>query len=393
MNQGPMSGIRVIDLTIAAAGPLSTAILASQGAEVIKVERPDGGDFMRTMGARSKGVTATFSSWNRGKQSICIDLKQPAGAALLKKLVSTADVIVHNLRPGNAEELGIGYEDLRDVKPDLIYAYLTGWGEKGPRAGEPAYDSVIQAASGIAASQADPVTGAPQFVSNALCDKTSGIVLSQMITAALFSRERTGQGQRVHLSMLHTALSFIWPDAMYPVTFMDETSDLGKAVMPPVRQTLDGWMSLSCNRDNEFQELCKVLDLADLANDPRFIHNSERSRNSDSLWTRVNPVLRRRRTADLVAAFTAQRIPHSVVNTPETIISDSQVSAIGALEVLQHPIAGRLRLVRPPGDFSATPLVSPSLAPQLGEQTDQLLAAMGLPATEIAALRAAGTVA
>ena len=393
MNQGPMQGIRVIDLTIAAAGPLSTAILASQGADVIKVERPDGGDFMRSMGARSKGVTATFSSWNRGKQSICIDLKQPAGAALLKRMVATSDVIVHNLRPGNAEELGIGYEDLRAIKPDLIYAYLTGWGETGPRAGEPAYDSVIQAASGIAASQADPVTGAPQFVHNALCDKTTGIVLSQMITAALFHRERTGQGQRVHLSMLHTALSFIWPDAMYPVTFVDETSDLGKAVMPPVRQTLDGWMSLSCNRDNEFQALCKVLDLADVARDPRYIQNSERSRNSDSLWAKVNPVLRQRRTSDLVEAFTTHRIPHSVVNTPQTVIADAQVAAIAALEVLPHPVAGRLRLVRPPGDFSATPLASPSLAPQLGEHTDHLLAEMGLAAAEIAALRAAQTVA
>lgn len=393
MNQGPMQGIRVLDLTIAAAGPLSTAILASQGADVIKVERPDGGDFMRSMGARSKGVTATFSSWNRGKQSICIDLKQPAGAALLKKMVANADVIVHNLRPGNAEELGIGYDDLRAIKPDLIYAYLTGWGETGPRAGEPAYDSVIQAASGIAASQADAVTGVPQFVRNALCDKTTGIALSQMITAALFHRERTGQGQRLHLSMLHTALSFIWPDAMFPVTFLDETSDLGKAVMPPVRQTQDGWMSLSCNRDNEFQALCKVLDLADLANDPRFIHNSERSRNGDALWARVNPVLRQRQTADLVEAFTIHRIPHSVVNTPATVINDPQVAAIGALEIKQHPVAGRLRLVRPPGDFSSTPLTSPSIAPQLGEHTDGLLAAMGLSEVEITTLRAAQTVA
>ena len=393
MKQGPMSGIRVIDLTIAAAGPLSTAILASQGAEVIKVERPDGGDFMREMGARSKGLTATFASWNRGKQSICIDIKQPAGVALVRKLAAGADVFVHNLRTGNAEELGIGYEDLRALNPRLVYACITGWGEKGPRVGQPAYDSVIQAASGIAAAQADPLTGEPKFVRNALCDKTTGIVLSQMITAALFSRERTGQGQRLHLSMLHTALSFIWPDAMYASTFVDDHSDLGKADMPPVRQTQDGWMSLSCNRDNEFQALCKVLGLADIANDPRYVKNGERSRNGDSLWAVVNPVLRQRRTADLVAEFTAHRIPHAVVNTPATIIDDPQVAAIGALEIKQHPTAGRLRLVRPPGDFSATPLASPTLAPGLGEQTDEVLVALGLSPTDIAALRAAQTVA
>ena len=393
MNQGLLSGIRVIDLTIAAAGPLSTAILGAQGADVIKVERPDGGDFMRGMGAMSKGLTATFASWNRGKRSICVDLKQAAGAEVVRKLAATADVFVHNLRPGNAEEMGLGYDDLRVLQPGLIYACLTGWGEKGPRAGEPAYDSVIQAASGIAAAQADPVTGAPQFVRNALCDKTTGIVLSQMITAALFHRQRTGQGQRLHLSMLHTALNFIWPDGMQASTFVDDHSELAKAFMPPVRQTMDGWMSLSCNRDPEFQALCKVLGLGELATDARFARATERSRNGDALWARVNPLLKQRKTVDLAREFTAQRIPHAIVNTPASVLEDAQVQALDILEIIDHPDAGRVRVVRPPGDFSATPLPSPGRSPRLGEQTDELLLSLGLSSADVATLRDSGAVA
>jgi crotonobetainyl-CoA:carnitine CoA-transferase CaiB-like acyl-CoA transferase len=390
---GPMAGVRVIDLTIAAAGPLSTAILAAQGAEVIKVERPDGGDFMRGMGAMSGGVTSTFASWNRGKRSICVDIKQAAGVDLLHRLARDADVFVHNLRPGAAEEAGIGYEQLRAINPGLVYVYLTGWGESGPRAGEPAYDSVIQAASGIASAQANPATGEPEFVRNAICDKTSGLVLSQLITAALFARARTGQGQRVHLAMLHAALSFVWPDGMQTAVFLDDTSERTRATMPPVRRTLDCWMSVSCNLDREYQALCEVLDVVALADDPRFAGRTERSRNAGALWALLDPLLAQRRTADLATAFAARRVPHAVVNTGATIADDAQVKATALMEVLHHPDAGRMRLVRFPGDFSATPPDALPLPPQLGEQTDAVLAELGLTANEIAELRASGAVA
>ena len=393
MSQGPMSGIRVIDLTIAAAGPYAAGILAGQGAEVIKVERPDGGDFMRGMGAQSNGVTATFASWNRGKRSICVDLKQPAGAALVKRLAATADVFMHNLRPGNAESMGLGHEDLRHVQPRLIYAVLTGWGETGPRAGDPAYDSSMQAAAGFAAVQADPEDGRPRFVRNAVCDKTSGLTLSQLITAALFARERTGRGQRLHLSMLNSALAFLWADGMQNVAFLDAPKGGARATMPPVRKTADGWMSLSCNLDTEFQALCRVLERPDLAGDARFAKAGERSRNGAPLWAAVDPLLAQRSTADLAAQFAANRIPYSVVNTPENVHEDAQVQAIGALEVMQHPQGGRARVARPPGDFSATPLGSPTPSPALGQHTDAVLASLGLSAQDIAALRAAKTVA
>jgi crotonobetainyl-CoA:carnitine CoA-transferase CaiB-like acyl-CoA transferase len=393
MSQGPLSGVRVIDLTIAAAGPYAASILAGQGAEVIKVERPDGGDFMRRMGAVNGGVAATFVSWNRGKQSICIDLAQPAGAELVRRLAATADIIMHNLRPGNAEKMGLGYEQVRAVKPDIIYAFLTGWGEVGPQAGEPAYDSVVQAASGIAAIQASPADGIPVFVRSSICDKTSGLTFSQLITAALFRRARSGQGQRLHMSMLHSSLSFAWGDGMQQVAFLDAPKGGGRASTYPVRRTLDGWMSVSCNLDTEFQALCRVLERPDLAADPRFAAFGERSRNSDALWKEIDPMLAQRRSADLVAAFRANRVPNAVVNTPENVHEDEQVQALGALEVFDHPEAGRTRVAHPVGDFSATPLATPERPPRLGEHTDAVLAGLGLGAAEIAKLRAAGTVA
>jgi len=392
MGQGPLAGVRVIDLTIAAAGPYAAEILAGQGAEVIKVERPDGGDFMRGMGAVHAGVAATFVSWNRGKQSICIDLKQPDGAALVRRLAATADIIMHNLRPGNAEKMGLGYDDVRAVKPDIIYAVLTGWGETGPRAGGPVYDSVMQAAAGFAAVQAG-ADGRPQFMLNAICDKTTGLTFSQLLTAALFSRERTGQGQRLHLSMLHSALSFIWGDGMQNTAFLDAPKGGARATMPPVRKTADGWMSISANLDTEFQALCRLLDRPDLARDARFAEASARSRNGAPLWAEIDPLLAQRKTADLVAAFAANRIPHAVVNTPENVHEDEQVKAIGALEICPHPDAGQVRVVHPPGDFSATPLATPAPPPRLGEQTDAVLNAAGLSGQDIACLRARGVVA
>lgn len=383
-----MAGVRIVDLTIAAAGPLATEILEAQGAEVIKVERPDGGDFMRTQGTMAKGVGACFASWNRGKKSVCIDLKRPEGVALVKILVADADVFVHNLRGDNAEAMGLGYEALREVRPDIVYAVLTGWGETGPRTGDPAYDSVMQAASGIAMQQADRATGAPQFVQNAICDKVSGLTFAQLLTAALYERARSGKGQRLHLSMLHASLAYLWPDGMQTVAFLDGDDSGGRiASTPPLRRTADGWMSISAMLDHEFLALCRVLEVPEVATDPRWNNAGDRSRNADALWALVNPLLARWTTAELARRLREHRVPHAVVAIRQTIHDDPQVLAIGALETLQDPDAGRMRFARAAGDFSRTPLASPGAAPRLGGDTDAVLRAAGVRDEEISRLR------
>lgn len=389
---GPLSGVRILDMSVMAAAPWATTMLAAQGADVIKVERP-GGDMLRAIGPHIKGVPVAFWGWNRGKRSICIDLKQPEGMDMLRKLVATADVFVHNMRPGAAEEMGLGYEDLRAIKPDLVYTILSGWGEHGPKAGSPAYDSMIQAASGLIAQQADPDGGDMRIIGNGLCDKVTSLTLSQLVTAALFARARTGQGQRLHVSMLHLALAFIWPDGPQGQHFLDRDDIVGLMRIPPVRKTADGWMCVSMNQDAEFKRTCHALGAEHLIRDPRYVNPVTRADNQAALNAEMAALMGKYSSAELSAIFTANRIPHNEVKTVFDVHEDPQVVANNLLEIVDDPVAGRIRTPRPVGDFSATPLDSPPGAPQLGEHTDELLRSLGVSEAQIEALRASGTVA
>ncbi|HEV8298564.1 MAG TPA: CoA transferase, partial [Acidimicrobiales bacterium] len=285
---GPLHGIRVVDLSVAAAGPFATSILADQGADVIKVERP-GGDFMRNVGTTRNGVAGVFAALNRSKRGICIDVKAPRGLDVLRRLVAGADVFVHNLRPGIAARLGIDYESLRAVRADVVYVAISGWGERGPLAEQPAYDSVVQAASGIAAHQGGP-DGEPQFVRNTICDKGTGAMTAQLITAALLERARTGRGQQVHVSMLHASIAFLWPDGMQTVTFLEDVDDDARATPPPLHRTADGWVSITAMLDAEFAGLCRVVGRDELTREPRFADRGSRSRHYAEMWAQVDPV-------------------------------------------------------------------------------------------------------
>lgn len=391
---GPLHGVRIVDCTIAAAGPFATMILAEQGADVIKVERPGTGDFMRALGTVHNGVTGVFAGFNRGKRGVAIDIKQPDGAALLHQLVGTADVFVHNMRPGVAERLGIGERDLRARHDDLVYVTISGFGLTGPYAQQPAYDSVMQAASGFAAHQAD-ATGAPQFIANAVCDKTTALTAAQLITAALFARERGAGGQHVHVSMLHAAIAFLWPDGMQDVTFLDRphTAHSARATSPPVRRTRDGYISITTLLDVEFRGLCRVLGLAALVTDARFAETGDRSRNAAALHPIVNAALADRGTDELATQLEIEGVPHAVVNTIDRIHLDPQVAATAILSELRHPTGGLMRVPRPVGDFDRIPLALDRPAPLLGQHTDEVLADLGLDALARDDLRRRGTIA
>ncbi len=226
---GPLDGYRIIDVTQMISGPLATMILADQGADVIKVEPPGIGDLTRAMGGTRRGMAPIFASSNRNKRSVALNLKDRRGVELLERLVAGADLFVQNFRPDAAERLGIGEPALRRVKPDLVYVSISGVGESGPYAHQRVYDPVIQALSGLASIQGDPLTGRPRMVRLIVPDKVTALTAAQAMTAALLARERTGEGQHVRLAMLDAMVAFLWPEGMARHTFIDSAGAAGPA--------------------------------------------------------------------------------------------------------------------------------------------------------------------
>ena len=255
--KGPLSGIRVVDLTTAVSGPLAAVILADQGAEVIKVEPPTG-DFMRA-GGEQAGMNPTFVSCNRGKRSISLDLKQPAAVDILWRLVMASDVLLQNFRPGVVERLGIGSEAVLARHSRLVYASISGVGERGPCAAKRVYDPVIQALGGLADIQSDPKSGRPRMVRTLIADKTTAIYAAQAIVAALFARERSGNGQHVRLSMLDTMVSYVWPEGMAGFSMLEQSDDEStSSAHDMVFATKDGYVTLGAVSDREWRALCEA---------------------------------------------------------------------------------------------------------------------------------------
>ncbi len=230
---GPLEGVRVLDFTTMVAGPVATMMLADQGAEVIKIEPPRG-DLMRHLSRGRNGMSASFLCCNRNKRSLAVDLKAAEGLAIVKKLIATAQVLVHNFRPGAAERVGLGEDAVRAIRRDLVYVSISGFGERGPYAGQRAYDPVIQALSGLEEIQRDRDTGRPRMVRAIIADNTTALTAAQAITAALFARERSGQGQHVRIAMLDAMISYLWPEAMASLTFVGEEIWVMRSILPRV---------------------------------------------------------------------------------------------------------------------------------------------------------------
>ncbi|MEA2678338.1 MAG: hypothetical protein QOK03_60, partial [Candidatus Binataceae bacterium] len=257
---GALNGVRVLDLATMVAGPVATMMLADQGADVIKIESPHG-DLMRHFSSGRNGLGATFLCCNRNKRSLAVDLKSVDGLAIVKKLIATAAVFVHNFRPGIAERMGLGEAAVREIRKDIVYVSITGFGETGPYAGQRAYDPVIQALSGLADIQRDRDTGRPRMVRTIIADYTTALTAAQAITAALFARERTGQGQHVRLSMLDTMISYLWPEAMPSMTFVGDETDPSDGEMGSdlVFTTQDRYITAAALSDDEWAGICRAL--------------------------------------------------------------------------------------------------------------------------------------
>ncbi len=362
---GPLAGIKVLDLSQIVSGPMAGAWLADQGADVVKLESPEG-DPVRTFGPRKGRLSAIYVAVNRGKRGERLDLKEGQAPARFETWVRWADVLIENFRPGTMERLGFPYERCAALNPRLIWCSITGFGPDGPYANLRAYDPVVQAASGLCAIQAD-ADGTPRLVGTLVCDKVTALTAAQAITAALFHRERTGEGQKVEIAMLDAAIAFNWVEGMYNQVFLDPADQVPEyASFGRLWRAKDGWVSCSALQDVEFRALREALGNPEALMDPAFETAAGRlGRLADFLKT-MAAICATRSRDELMAGFTAAGAVGCRVNDRSEVIADPQVRHNGCLVEIDQGAHGRARVARHPIRFSKTPAVAqPGPAPAL----------------------------
>jgi crotonobetainyl-CoA:carnitine CoA-transferase CaiB-like acyl-CoA transferase len=394
-NAGPLAGVRVLDLTSVVLGPYATQMLGDLGADVIKIEPPEG-DTTRYTGPRvSHDMASLFMGVNRNKRSIVLDLKTAPAREALLRLVDRADVFVHNIRPQKLEPLGLGSDLLCKRNPRLIYAGIHGWREDGPYSGRPAYDDIIQGMCGVA-SLMGRLTGEPRYVPIILCDKTSGLIAAQSILAALYSREKTGRGQFIEIPMFETMVSFIMVEHLHGLGFDPPLGEAGYArVLAPWRRpyrTADGYLCMLAYTDAQWRRFWTEVGRPEMMADLRFADMGARSRNIDEVYRLAGEQLTRRRTADWIKTFGTLEIPVGPVKTLDEVIDDPHLDAIGFFKRMQHPTEGALIMPEPPVRFTDTPTAIDRLPPRLGEHGREILQEIGMGSDEIDTLAAGGGV-
>ncbi len=384
---GPLAGIRVVDITNVVAGPSCAAQLADQGADVIKVE-PPAGDLIRK--SAESGLPPMFITCNRGKRSLSIDLKRPEAADILWRLMERADVLVQNLRPGAMERLGFGEPEVRARNPGIIYCSISGFGETGPYAGKRVYDPLVQAVSGFADMQGEGIQ--PKMIRTVIADKTTAVYAAQAVTAALFHRERTGEGQHVRLAMLDARLSMMWAEAMGPFTVVAE----GVKVPPPshdrIFETADGHITAGAVSDSEWRGVCAALERPEWLTDPRYVTQALRHQNKDQRYGDMAEVFETRPSALWLEALDRNDVPNAPVLKRGEIFEHPQVVNNRTVHELDQPDVGMIRQARPAARFEKSPAVAPRPAPILGQHSDEVLAELGYGRDEIDAMTASGLV-
>ncbi len=390
---GPLDGIRVIDLTTIVLGPLAAQTLGDMGADVIKLESPDG-DSARTAGPEpTDGRGALFLGSNRNKRSLVLNLKQPDGRDALLSLAKDADVFLHNMRPQAIARLGLTYGALAAINPRLIYCGCYGFREGGPYSHKPAYDDMIQAVSGFAALQGRNV-GRPTYAASIIADKTVAGAAVQAIMMALFHRERSGQGQAIEVPMFETLVAFNMIEHLYGRTFEPSRGPAGypRALAPDRRPyaTTDGYIGTLPYTEKQWGAFVKIAGRPDLANDERFTTYSSRLAHVDELYAEVAACIATRSSAEWLSALDEAHIPCVPVNDPDDLPDDPHLAAVGFWEFRDDPEFGTLRLTGIPSRFSETPGSIRRLAPRLGEHSAEILAEAGLSPEQIQAMIASG---
>ncbi|HKU71653.1 MAG TPA: CaiB/BaiF CoA-transferase family protein [Burkholderiales bacterium] len=405
---GPLSHIRVLDLSRVLAGPWCGQNMADLGAEVIKIERPKTGDDSRAFGppwlkdasGKDTKESAYFACANRGKKSVTVNLSKPEGQKIVRDLAANCDVLIENYKVGDLARYGLGYEDLKKLNPKIIYASVTGFGQTGPYRERPGYDFMIQGMGGvmsITGERDDQPGGGAQRVGIPIADIMTGMYATIAICAAIANREKTGAGQHLDLALLDTQVGILANQGLNYLATGQAPGRIGNAhpnIVPyqPFK-TKDGDVILACGNDNLFNKFCEVAGCQDLAKDPRYSTNAKRVENREDITARLAAIFEKRTTKDWCDALEAAGVANGPINNLKQVFEEPQVIARGMKIELDHAVAGKIPLIASPMKFSGTPLEFKQPPPVLGQHTDEVLRErLRLDDAAIARLRSAGIV-
>lgn len=390
---GPLQGVKVLELTAVVLGPWACQILADMGAEVIKIEPPYG-DSNRSLGAsRNPGMAALYLTCNRNKRNIVLDLKQPEAREALFKIAADADVIVHNNRPQVMEKLGLEYKDFKAINGKIIYCGTYGYGKDGPYGEKGALDDSIQSISGIA-WLTNMVLGEPRYLPTIIADKTTALNVVYAITAALYSREKTGQGQEIEVPMFETMVYYNMAEHLWGQTFVPAKGSAGyERLMSYHRKpykTKDGYIAILPYLDAHWKKFCELSDRMDLLDDPRFTTLADRVANIDDTYEETAKTMLNRSTQEWLDLFGKTSVPTNAVHTLDSVIDDPHLKAVDFWQEIDHPTEGKLRMTRFPVTFSETPVENSRHQPQLGEHSTEILREAGYSDADIESLLGSG---
>ncbi|WP_108660562.1 CaiB/BaiF CoA transferase family protein [Acuticoccus kandeliae] len=396
MSALPLKGIRVLDLTSVVVGPLATRFFADFGADVVKVEPPEG-DLMRTLGGASPSgkFSPKFLNLNRNKRSIGIDLKAPGARELMERLIASSDVVLTNMRVKALGKLGLDAESIRAKSPHIIHCAIVGFDKNGPYKDRPAYDSIIQGASGMAASN-ERMTGEPRYVPMTICDRIVGLVTVQLVMLALFHRERTGEGQSIEVPMLENMAEFVLNEHMGQRVFVGSDGPTGDLrILNPLAQpipTSDGYICVTANTDKQAFALFEAIGQPELKDDPRFSSVRARLKNVQAYHSVRGEALAKRTTAEWLEILGKLDVPSLPYRTFEGLLEDEHLNAVGLFGEIEHPVEGPIRNMRMPNRFSSDWETPKRPAPALGADTRHVLDGLGYADDEIDRLAETGVV-